>query len=57
MKALKTSLAKKVLADPRAKGQLREFIVSRRQGATVIELRDEEGRTVRYRPVVVPKAA
>lgn len=64
MKALKSPLAKEVLADPKAKGQLRSFLASKsaaRAGepelpAAVIEFRSN-GRTVRVKPVVVPKAA
>lgn len=63
MKALMSQRAKDVLADPRAKGQLRAFLVAKSsQGASasgdepasVIELRTADGRTVRLRPRVVP---
>ena len=63
MKALQSSLARDVLADPRACEQLRTFLstpapaASARAGAPgpVIELRNG-GRTQRFKPVVVPKA-
>jgi len=63
MKALMSQRAKDVLADPRAKGQLRAFLAAKSsQGgaangdepAPVIELRTADGRTVRLRPRVVP---
>jgi hypothetical protein len=65
MKALKSQLAKDVLADPRAKDQLRSYLARRTAAATaagdagpetLIELRTE-GRVLRLRPVAVPKAA
>jgi hypothetical protein len=60
MKALKSQLAKDVLADPDAKGRLRAFLAERSvtPGANggVIEVRTN-GRTVRLKPTVVPKAA
>jgi hypothetical protein len=64
MKALKSPLAKLILADPAAKGQLRQYLaVKSAQSATrpsasdtVIELR-VGGQTVRVTPRVVPKAA
>jgi len=61
MKALMSQRAKDVLADPRAKGQLRAFLAAKSsQGAAasgddpalVIELRTADGRTVRLRPRV-----
>lgn len=63
MKALQSSIARDVLADPRAREQLRTFLTtptpaaSTRAGAPgpVIELRIG-GRTLRFKPVVVPKA-
>ena len=62
MKALKSELAKRVLADPGARGQLREVAASEsrlRDGAElqgVIVLHDGKGR-VRLTASVVPKAA
>ncbi|OYV01922.1 MAG: hypothetical protein CFE45_02690 [Burkholderiales bacterium PBB5] len=61
MKALMSQRAKDVLADPRAKGQLRAFLAAKSsQGSaasadeqpTVIELRTADGRTVRLLPRV-----
>lgn len=64
MKALKSSLAKDVLADAKAKGQLRAFLaVKSAQGgdrsgrdSDVIEVLSN-GRLVRVKPMVVAKAA
>ncbi|MGI4796503.1 MAG: hypothetical protein ACRYG8_21080 [Janthinobacterium lividum] len=74
MKALKSDLAKRVLADPKASSQLRRFLantmlspqvaserspsrVAERPGfPDVIEIRNDQGRTVRFKPVFVPKA-
>lgn len=67
MKALKSQLAKDVLADPRAKDQLRSYLARRTAAANtpgeaaagnepLIELR-ADGRVLRLRPVTVPKAA
>jgi hypothetical protein len=60
MKALKSQLAKDVLADPDAKGRLRAYLAEKSvtpyvTGA-VIEVRTN-GRMVRVKPTVVPKAA
>ena len=63
MKALQSSLARDVLADPRACEQLRHFLSTPAPAAgtrasapgPVIELRSG-GRTKRFKPVVVPKA-
>ena len=55
MKALKTPLAKAVLADPKAKDQLRTFMASRGAETVVIEVR-AQGKTQRVTPIVVPKA-
>ncbi|MFP5461568.1 MAG: hypothetical protein ACLGII_08315 [Gammaproteobacteria bacterium] len=55
MKALKTPLAKVVLADPKAKDQLRTFMASRGAQAVVIEVR-AQGKTRRVTPIIVPKA-
>jgi hypothetical protein len=66
MKALKSPLAREVLADPLASEQLRQFMVARERSASgerapvgpqVIVLRQTQGRTLRLKPVVVPKAA
>lgn len=64
MKALKSDLAKSVLADPHATGLLRFYLANRWTagidgGASrgmVIEVRSEQGSTVRVKPVVVRKA-
>lgn len=99
MKALKSELAKRVLADPKASKQLRRFLASkmlesgvidggirgdkaashsgtadigatdigktkapastaadRRSGSSVIEIRTDEGGTLRFQPVIVPNA-
>ncbi len=72
MKALMSPLAKAVLADPQAKGQLRHYLarksaiaahaaaqapVAEASQATVIELKAAGGRTLKLTPVVVPRAA
>jgi len=62
MKALKSELAKSVLADPAAARQLRQYLVTKgeaanRPGAGVyIDLKTGSG-IVRLKPRVVPKAA
>ncbi|WP_417068449.1 hypothetical protein [Niveibacterium terrae] len=58
MKALKSDLAKKVMADPKAREQLRRFLVTRsgRAPAPVIEL-SVEGKLLRFTPKVVAKAS
>jgi hypothetical protein len=64
MKALKTVLAGKVLADPKAKEQLRQYLVSRRDARSgqyaskdrSIEVRSESG-TIIVKPTIVRKAA
>lgn len=62
MKALKSPLAKKVLADPHGLAQLRRFLTtdtSRQDAApVVIEIRDETTqRHLRLTPVYVPRAS
>jgi hypothetical protein len=62
MKALKSPLAKKVLADPNGLAQLRRFFTadtSRQDAApVVIEITDETTqRTLRLTPVYVPRAS
>lgn len=75
MKALKSDLAKAVLADPAATAKLRSYLASKRSAVTssaaaasvataaagddgvVIELASGGGRTLRLKPVIVPKAA
>lgn len=61
MKALKSDLAKAVLADPKARTQLREYLVthqaSRAGGATVVIEVENKGTKRAVTPVVVPKAA
>ena len=60
MKALKSQLAKDVLADPVAKARLRAYLAEKSVGPqvtdTVIEVQSN-GRTVVLKPTVVPKAA
>lgn len=62
MKALKSTMAKKLLADPKAKEELRKYLATksltpgRLASGMFIEVRSEGG-TVRVKPVVVPKAA
>ena len=65
MKALQSKRAKAVLADPKAKVQLRTFLASRtvRDAAAGLTARAElievqaDGRTLRVQPKVVAKAA
>ena len=65
MKALKSSMAEKVLADPKAKEQLRNYLAAKSaqtlsrstSSGMFIEVRSKEGKTVRFKPVVVAKAA
>ncbi|MDB5820648.1 MAG: hypothetical protein JWQ11_4288 [Rhizobacter sp.] len=74
MKALKSELAKRVLADPKASHQLRLFVarklsesnlvndrrpqsvVDGPSGRDVIEIRNDKGGTLRFKPVFVPSA-
>ena len=66
MKALKSALAKRVLADPSATLQLRAYLASKNSQPSlsttvatddVISLHSEQEGTVLYRLTVVPKAA
>jgi hypothetical protein len=64
MKALKSELAGKVLADPKAKEQLREYLVSRRDARTGTLVRKDRAITVNsdtgtivLTPRIVRKAA
>jgi len=59
MKALKSDLAKKVLADPLARERLRELAAGefRTQDPRVVILRDSKGHSRRLTATVVPKAA
>lgn len=63
MKALKSPLAKQLLADPRAAAELRGYLARKSTGtqsspAVVIEIRNGQDRQVRVvQPIVVPKAA
>ncbi|MEO6921130.1 MAG: hypothetical protein ABI171_19280 [Collimonas sp.] len=66
MKALKSALAKRVLADPSAKLQLRAYLASKNSKPSlstsvaaddVISLHSAQEGTVLYRLTVVPKAA
>ncbi len=61
MKALRSPLAKRLLADPEARAQMRQFV-----GTTVMNDRSasaprvtirSDGKEVSYQLVVVPKAA
>lgn len=64
MKALQSKTARAVLADPKATAQLRAFLASKSGVAAdrdappeaVIEVQ-AEGRTLRLRPMRVPKAS
>ncbi|HWP20775.1 MAG TPA: hypothetical protein VNO84_16720 [Burkholderiaceae bacterium] len=59
MKALKSKIAQAVLADPRAREQLRRASVNlaqKQRSDTVIEVR-LDGRLQRFRAELVPKAA
>ena len=64
MKALKSLMAEKVLADPKAKEQLRHYLAAKSaqtlsrsaSSGMFIEVRSKEGKTVRFKPVVVAKA-
>jgi hypothetical protein len=64
MKALKSPLAKEILADPLAKNQLRVYLAHKSAQTALsggverasIELPSQRG-THRYVPTVVPKAA
>jgi len=61
VKALKSDLAKALLADPRAKEKLRTFLTTRASAGSaptadvLIEVQDQ-GKKVRVTPTVVPKA-
>ena len=60
MKALRSPLAQRVLADPKARTQLRGYLGSsipgeKPEASPKIELR-AGGKTLVYQPVVVPKA-
>lgn len=63
MKALKSPLAKKLLADPRAAAELRTYLARKSAGAAnrpavVIEIRNGQDQQVQVvQPIVVPKAA
>ncbi|AMP04392.1 MULTISPECIES: hypothetical protein [Collimonas] len=66
MKALKSALAKRVLADPSATLQLRAYLASKNSQPSlsttvatddVISLHSAQEGTVLYRLTVVPKAA
>jgi len=63
MKALKSPLAKQLLADPRAAAELRGYLARKSAGtqagpAVVIEIRNGQDQPVRVvQPIVVPKAA
>jgi hypothetical protein len=66
MKALKSALAKRVLADPSATQQLRAYLASKNSQPSlsttvvtddVISLHSAQEGTVLYRLTVVPKAA
>jgi hypothetical protein len=60
MKALKTDLARRLLADPEAKSKLRDFLNRPRSSsdseAPSIAVTTSSGEVVVVRPRVVPKA-
>jgi hypothetical protein len=55
MRALKSILAKQVLADPVASQQMRRFLGNRSEKID-ITLKDAKGKTILIRPRIVPKA-
>lgn len=61
MKALKSPLARKVLADPKGQGLLRRFLTSSTSGReavdVVIEVKDDAGNKRTLRPEFVAKAS
>lgn len=63
MKALKSPLAKQLLADPQASADLRRYLARKSAGtqagpAVVIEIRNGQDQQVQVvQPTVVPKAA
>lgn len=62
MKALKSNVAKDLLRDPKARGQLREYLVGKRRGdaeenAFKIVFHGADGRVREVTPIIVPKAA
>jgi hypothetical protein len=61
MKALKSQLATELLADPKARGDLRRFIVTKRGGTVTRQAEAEQFQINRssgdtFKAVVVPKA-
>jgi hypothetical protein len=61
MKALKSKVAKDLLGDPKARVQLREYLVGKRtpdvQQDFKIVIHGADGKIVEVVPKVVPKAA
>ncbi|MDI4633040.1 hypothetical protein J7U46_08255 [Pelomonas sp. V22] len=62
MKALKSPLAKQLLADPQASADLRRYLARKSAGAAaepvIIQIRNGQDQPVRVvQPIVVPKAA
>lgn len=66
MKALKSQLAKDILSDPRGTAQLRAYLASRNVNGTkapsdgsetYIEAPGADGKKIRFKPVLVTKAA
>jgi hypothetical protein len=61
-KALKSKVAKDLLGDPKARVQLREYLVGKRSGDVQqqgfkIVIHGADGKIVEVTPKVVPKAA
>ncbi len=61
MKALKSPLAKKVLADAQGREQLRKFLTTgefkSNKANVVIEVKDDDGHKLRLTPRFVAKAS
>jgi len=55
VKALRSDLAKALLADPATRNVLRQKVPT--SGNLVIEIRTKDGQVKRYKAVPVPKAA
>lgn len=62
MKALKSKVAKDLLLDPQARGQLRDYLVAKRtndvqqQGFKIV-IHGADGKILEVIPKIVPKAA
>lgn len=64
MKALKSQLASSLLADPDAKGQLRQYLMNKRNGKDArasarsqFTVRQSDGTLLKIHATVVPKAS